>query len=361
MANERSIGKFKKALDKLGNFRKKMQDEIIDDVRQKKTEDWMEEKAQRKKEADKNYAWQEAMRKGRGMEVPEPYVEETPDVPEIDTKVVDLPKEDENEKELIVEHNDTATEPSDTTVAEPVSQEENAELENFDENEVIDSPTEENAVSGEEVGDKTVYPETEEEPKAEEPKTEEPVDPAYKEALEEAQALAQDDLEGYRVPKNWKEWTAKQKADSIKAFMDNRKRAENEKPKETKEPMSDEDILAEAESIAQEPLPGFRPPANWDDLSFEEKERIVKAYKDTNKVEDHRTNIDDSETNNFESYKRYPTGLRVAEDLVGAGGKVIEGAGDVAKTEIGGTGANMISERAKGVPHYDYTSLFGRR
>ncbi len=257
-------------------------------------------------------------------------------VPEIDTKVVDLPKEDENEKELLVEHNNTATEPttepSDTTIAEP-------------------TPQEENAVSGEEVGDKAVNPETEEEP----------VDPAYKEALEEAQAMAQDDLEGYRVPKNWKEWTAKQKADSIKAFMENRKKAEKEKPKETKEPMSEEDILAEAEAIAQKPLPGFRPPANWGDLTFEEKGKIVKAYDDTKKVEDHRTNIDDSETNNFESYKRYPTGLRVAEDLVGAGGKVIEGAGDVAKTEIGGTGANMISERAKGVPHYDYTSLFGRR
>ena len=357
MANERSIGTFKKALDKLGNFRTKMQDEIIDDVRQKKAEDWMEDKAQRKKEADKNYAWQEAMRKGRGMEVPEPYVEETPDVPEIDTKVVDLPKEDENEKELIVEHNDTTTEPSDTTVAEPIPQEENAELENFDESEVVEPPTEENSVSGEEVGDKTVNPET----KEEEPKKEEPVDPAYKEALEEAQALAQDDLEGYRVPKNWKDWTAKQKADSIKAFMDNRKRAENEKSKEPKVNMTNEDVLAEAEAITQEPLPGFRPPANWGDLSFEEKERIIKAYKDTKKVEDHRTNIDESQTNNFEAYKRYPTGLRVAEDLVGAGGNVLEGAGDVAKTEIGGTGANMISERAKGVPHYDYTSLFGRR
>lgn len=358
MANERSIGTFKKALDKLGNFRTKMQDEIIDDVRQKKAEDWMEDKAQRKKEADKNYAWQEAMRKGRGMEVPEPYVEETPDVPEIDTKVVDLPKEDENEKELIVEHNDEEEPKDDSTVVEPTPQETNAELENFDESEVVDPPEEETSVSAEEIGDVEEPSETE---TNEEPKIEKPKDPAYEEALAEAQALAQDDLEGYRVPKNWKDWTAKQKADSIKAFMDNRKRAEKEKPKETKEPMSDEDILAEAESIAQEPLPGFKPPKNWDDLSFEEKERIVKAYKDTNKVEDHRTNIDDSETNNFESYKRYPTGLRVAEDLVGAGGKVIEGAGNVAKTEIGGTGANMISERAKGVPHYDYTSLFGRR
>lgn len=290
-------------------------------------------------------------------------------VPEIDTKVVDLPKEDENEKELIVQHNDTTSEPvtapasepttapSDTTIAEPVPQGENAELENFDESEVVEPPAEENSISGEEVGDKTVYPETEEE----ESKTEEPVDPAYKEALEEAQALAQDDLEGYRVPKNWKDWTAKQKADSIKAFMDNRKKADKEKPKGTKEPMSDEDILAEAEAIAQKPLPGFIPPPGWENMSFEEKGKIVKAYDDTKKVEDHRTNIDDSETNNFEAYKRYPTGLRLTEDLVGAGGKMLEGAGDVAKTEIGGTGANMISERAKGVPHYDYTSLFGRR
>ena len=144
MANERSIGTFKKALDKLGNFRTKMQDEIIDDVRQKKAEDWMEDKARRKKEADKNYAWQEAMRKGRGMEVPEPYVEETPDVPEIDTKVVDLPKEDENEKELIVEHNDEEEPTDDSTIVEPTPQETNEELENFDESEVVEPPTEEN-------------------------------------------------------------------------------------------------------------------------------------------------------------------------------------------------------------------------
>ena len=221
-------------------------------------------------------------------------------VPEIDTKVVDLPKEDENEKELIVEHNDTTTEPNDTTIAEPMPQEENAELGNFDESEVVEPPTEENSVSGEEVGDKTVNPETEEEPK-EEKGEEEPV-MTDEEALAEAQEMAQDDLVGFKITgKNWSKMTDKQKAEAIKAF------------------------------------------------------------KDKNKVEDHSTDIDNNETNNFESYKRYPTALRVAEDLVGAGGNVIEGAGDVAKTEIGGTGANMISERAKGVPHYDYTSLFGRR
>lgn len=309
MANERSIGKFKQALNKLGNFRTKMQDEIIDDVRQKKAEDWMEDKAQRKKEADKNYAWQEAMRKGRGMEVPEPYVEETPDVPEIDTKVVDLPEEDENEKELIVEHNDEEPEETDdTTVAEPIPQEENAELGNFDESEVVEPPTEENAVSGEEVGD--IEPET---PK-EEPKEEK-----------------------------------------------GEEKKEGEKDEE--EPvMTDEEALAEAQEMAQDDLVGFKVTGkNWSKMTDKQKAEAIKAFKDKNKVEDHSTDIDNNETNNFESYKRYPTGLRVAEDLVGAGGKVIEGAGDVAKTEIGGTGANMISERAKGVPHYDYTSLFGRR
>lgn len=225
-----------------------------------------------------------------------------PEVPEIDTKVVDLPKEDKNEKELIVEHNDTATEPatepSDTTIAEPPSQEENIELEGFDESEVIEPPTEENSVSGEEVGD--IEPETpEDEPKKEKDEEEVMTD---EEALAEAQEMAQDDLVGFKVTgKNWSKMTDKQKAEAIKAF------------------------------------------------------------KDKNKVEDHSTDIDNNETNNFESYRRYPTALRVAEDLAGAGGKIIEGAGDVAGTEIGGTGANMISERAKGVPHYDYTSLFGRR
>ena len=173
MANERSIGKFQKALDKLGNFRTKMQDEIINDVREKKEDEFKAQQSENRKKADNELAWQTAMRKGRGMEVPEPYVEEEPDVPEIDTKVVDLPKEDENEKELIIEHNDTATEPTtepmtepnDTTVAEPIPQEENAELENFDESEVVDPSEEKTSVSAEEVGDKTVNPETEKEPK----------------------------------------------------------------------------------------------------------------------------------------------------------------------------------------------------
>lgn len=242
-------------------------------------------------------------------------------VPEIDTKVVDLPKEDENEKELIIEHNDTTTEPdttiaepNDTTVVEPAPQEENAELENFDESEVVEPPTEENSVSGEEVGDKTVYPETEEEPKAEEPK---------EEKGEEKKEGEEDEEEPV---------------------------------------MTDEEALAEAQEMAQDDLVGFKISGkNWSKMTDKQKAEAIKAFKDKNKVEDHSTKIDDSETNNFESYKRYPTALRVAEDLAGAGGKVIEGAGDVAKTEIGGTGANMISERAKGVPHYDYTSLFGRR
>jgi hypothetical protein len=253
-------------------------------------------------------------------------------VPEIDTKVVDLPKEDENEKELIIEHNDTTTapvtepsdmtvaEPSDKTIAEPAPQEENAELENFDESEVVEPPTEENSVSGEEVGDKTVYPETEEEPKKEEePKTEEPKEEKGEEKKEE---------EG-----------------------------DEEEPV-----MTDEEALAEAQEMAQDDLIGFKVTGkNWSKMTDKQKAEAIKAFKDKNKVEDHSTDIDNNETNNFESYKRYPTALRVAEDLAGAGGKVIEGAGDVAKTEIGGTGANMISERAKGVPHYDYTSLFGRR
>ena len=230
-------------------------------------------------------------------------------VPEIDTKVTDLPKEDENEKELIVEHNDTVTEPSDTTVAESTPQEENTELKNFDESEVVEPPTEENSVSGEEVGDKTVNPKTEEEPKEE--KGEE----------------------------------------------------KKEEEEDEEEPvMTDEEALAEAQEMAQDDLIGFKVTGkNWSKMTDKQKAEAIKAFKDKNKVEDHRTNIDESKTNNFEAYKRYPTGLRVAEDLVGAGGNVLEGAGDVAKTEIGGTGANMISERAKGVPHYDYTSLFGRR
>lgn len=280
---------------------------------------------------------------------------EEPEVPEIDTKVVDLPKEDENEKELIVEHNE---EPTDKTIAEPTPEEDNSELESFNEEEVVEPPTEENFVSAEEVGDTDAKTKpTEEESEPVEDDGWNISNPKYKDALLEAQALAQNDLNGFRVPKNWEDWTDRQKADSIKAWQNGQENNQEETIETPKQKKSEEDILKEAESIAQQPLPGFIPPPGWEDMSFEEKTRIVKNYLDTKKVEDHSTR----ETNNFESYKRYPTGLRVAEDVAGVASDIVKGAGDVAKEDIGGTGANLIAERAKGIPHYDYTSLFGRR
>lgn len=225
-----------------------------------------------------------------------------PEVEEIETEVKELPPEEENEKQLEIEHTEETTQ--------------------------------------------------------------EDVDKDFQEALEEAQALSQNKLEGFKVPKNWKEWTPKQKADSIKAFLEGEKKKEKEAPLEKKEAMADEDVVKEAEAIAQRPLPGFRAPAGWEDMSFDEKSKIVKNYEDTKKVEDHRTSVneDNSETNNFESYKRYPTGLKVAEDVGHGIGKAVDMADAAAKKELGGSSISGAVERAKeDIPHYDYTALFGRR
>lgn len=300
------------------------------------------------------------------------------DVPEIETEVVNLPEEDENEKEIIVNRN------PDSTITEDVEETGEDPLKDFDPNSVADPEEEyETRVSAKEVGDDpTRYPSDEEIEDIEEEQSEDKTvtepskddtkgkankptkeEKAMQEALEEAQAMAQDNLEGFKVPKNWKTWTEKQKANAINAYMKNRENQSAEEPKEEPETpvMSDEDALKEAQELAQDELLGFKiSGANWQNMTEKQKAEAIKAFKDANKQEDHSTNIDKSETNNYSSYERYPTGLKVTEDALGEVNTIAGGIKDAAH-KIGqeGTSSGSISnEVARAVPHYDYRSLF---
>lgn len=60
------------------------------------------------------------------------------------------------------------------------------------------------------------------------------------------------------------------------------------------------------------------------------------------------------------TYERYPTELRVAEDVGQVLGKGVDIANQAVNKPLSGVSASDIADRAK-IPHYDYTSLFGRR
>ena len=241
--------------------------------------------------------------------------EEPVDVPEIETEVVDLPPEDENEKEIIVDNN-----PPDATKGDGVEEVNPEDIQLEGEVEDNDGEYYENAVSGEEVGDPSVYPSDEE----------------------------IKDVEDTKKPKE---------------SADGEDKKEEPKEEEKKEPMSDEDALKEAQELAQDELNGFKiSGANWEKMSEKQKAEAIKAFKDANKKEDHRTynSKDESTTNNFETYERYPTGLKVASMAGNALQTAGEDVGNVARN-VGKEGTNsgsIASEVARAVPHFDYRSLF---
>ena len=252
--------------------------------------------------------------------------DETPpsvDVPEMETEVVNLPPEDENEKEIKIDRN-----PTDATMAEDVEETGEDPLADFDPNSVVDPEGEyETSVSAEEIGDNpTQYPSDEE------------IAGIEKSGGDKDQTIA----EGEQNP-------------------DANKKEEPEKKEEEKPVMSDEDALKEAQELAQDELLGFKiSGSNWQKMSEKQKAEAIKAFKDANKKEDHSTNIDKSETNNYSSYERYPTGLKVTEDALSEVNTVAGGVKDVAE-KVGKQGANsgsISNEVARAVPHYDYRSLF---
>lgn len=223
------------------------------------------------------------------------------DVPEMETEVVNLPEEDENEKEIVINRNEDTVN-SDATIAGdngPDFKPEDMTDPEIVENQYEDFP---DRVTDEEVADTETA-----------------------------------------------------------ATEDANKKEEQKEGEEKPSSMSDEDALKEAQELAQDDLLGFKiSGANWEKMSEKQKAEAIKAFKDANKKEDHSTNIDKSETNNYSSYERYPTGLKVTEDALGEVNTIAGGIKDAAH-KIGQEGTNsgsITNEVARAVPHYDYRSLF---
>ena len=223
------------------------------------------------------------------------------DVPEMETEVVNLPEENENEKEIVINRNEDTVNPDATIAGDngPDFKPEDMTDPEIVENQYEDFP---DRVTDEEVAD-----------------------------TENA------------------------------ATEDANKKEEQNKGEEKPSSMSDEDALKEAQELAQDELLGFKiSGANWEKMSEKQKAEAIKAFKDANKKEDHSTNIDKSETNNYSSYERYPTGLKVTEDALSEVNTVAGGIKDAAH-KIGQQGTNsgsISNEVARAVPHYDYRSLF---
>lgn len=294
-------GFFRKALQIRDDYRDKEIEELQKEIKDLRRKEYKEKSDKEKEDAFKarrnKEEWKKYLDKGRSTDVPEPYedesedptvvnptddtivgeydnipaeednipegyddfsdeyVEDVPeDVPEIDTQIIDLPEEDENEKEIIVEHKD-----------EEPSMQQPEEEENID---VVVPEFEddyETSVSDEEVEDQTDYPTNED----------------------------------------------------IAEVKDTKKPAEDDK-----------------------------------DTADEKGNQNTK--------ENQNTKSDDSENNNSESYKRYPTALKVTEDALGEVNTIAGGVKDAAH-KIGQQGTNsgsIANEVARAVPHYDYRSLF---
>lgn len=298
------------------------------------------------------------------------------DVPEIETHVESLPEENENEKELVVEHKDDGL-----AEAQEIAQD---RLRGYQ------VPPNWNDMSYEEkrknVGDwlyqntgnalpdeldvtqaNELLGQTNEEQPKEETSGDKTLTPMEKEDadMNELRALAQNDLEGFRYDQNMDKWTPKQKQDAIKAWKDNQPKAEEtkEEPPTKEEPskktMTKEEALAEARMLAQDDLEGFdmSDPEGWSQLSTKDKQDIINNFLHKNDTNDNVTNVDEDTTNNYEAYKRYPTGLRLAEDAMQGVDNIVGRASNAARENLaGGTSINDAVKRAA-IPHYDYRSF----
>lgn len=288
------------------------------------------------------------------------------DVPEIDTHVEDLPEGNENEKELVVEHNDNTIvgDPDKTQLPEEPEEEGESTVydqslaenpvgnfsdrtnyddvggEPFDDNDVIPEPDdyEQNFVDPEEVGL----------PKSDEDEYKEPeeVDEKKEKIMNELRALAQDDLTDFKYDPNIETWTAKQKQDALKSYLENKK---NKEP--PKKIMTEEEVMKEARTLAQDDLEGIEiDPAIWSEMTTEEKLEFIKMLQEKNKK--------NTTNNNFEAYKRYPTALKVAENVQQGVHNILNRAEDAANQNLaGGQSINNTVGRAA-IPHYDYRSFF---
>ena len=277
--------------------------------------------------------------------------EEEIDVPEVETHVEDLPENNENEKELIVEHPENQEE-----VNAPSAEELNEGAEQTPQEELPDEldKTQAEQILGEEIkepskdegGDKTLTPNEKQDAD-----------------MNEMRALAQDDLKDFKYDTNMDKWTPKQKQDAIKAWREKQKAKQDaeeevqEPPKEEKPTMTKEEALAEARMLAQDDLEGVDIDPNlWSQFSNKEKLDFIKMLQDKDKTP--VTNVDEDTTNNYEAYRHYPVALRVAEDVLkGADNIANRAATDARKNLAGGEGVNGAVARST-IPHYDYRSFF---
>ena len=270
----------------------------------------------------------------------EQIVEQPIDIPEIETSVVDLPPEDENEKQIIVDHNPEKEPVADEMLEEPNAEEPTEDLQL----DVPNDTTVEGVADVTPADDKTV---AEEEPVIED--------------IEDPSIIENDpDIEGDVVSDE--EVGETKKPNRVEEDLkDGNKEPPIEDKNKKEEVMSDEEALKEAQELAQDELEGFRISGKtWSKMTDKQKADAIKAFKDGKKVppiEDNRT----TNNNNYATYERYPTGLRVAEDAGQVIGKGIDLAKEIAEKPLNGTSIDDAVQRAKAIPHYDYTSLFGRR
>lgn len=178
------------------------------------------------------------------------------------------------------------------------------------------------------------------------------------EAVQEARELAQDDLDGIVLSKkNWDKWSDKQKQEVLKTFLDKKakERAEQSaKAEGEKSPKSLEDVMQEARAIAQDDLEGFEiTPELWESWSPAQREMAIKNYL----AKKQKVDMTHNETNNYDAYERYPTALRVAEDVVGTAGDAIGGVKNLATSDLGGASINDAVNRAD-IPHYTPQMLY---
>jgi len=126
---------------------------------------------------------------------------------------------------------------------------------------------------------------------------------------------------------------------------------ENENEKEIVVDRTDDTVVDSDKTLAEEGTPDLPVEDDPDIVTDEEVAALDKQNKTKPKQEGENTTS---------GYDRYPTGVRVGEDILGEVNTVAGGVKDVAE-KIGRQGTNsgsIANEVSRAVPHFDYRSLF---
>lgn len=320
-----------KSLQKLGGY--------INDIKQNRNaKKELEKMAERNKalKANKNVSdWQYFSNKGKGLEVPDPYKEKI-DVPEVESHVEDLPEEDVNEKELIVEHpqEDTLT-PSENTVS--------------GETDITPPPIDE---------DNTSYDKSLAEQPIGDLSDRETLSSVDNKPFDESDVIDPEDMEQDIVTDE--EIGLNQKEDVPPETNEETDEKENEESPKKENEMTDEEALEEARMLAQDDLEGFRMKGkDWSKLTTKEKLEVIKIFKEGKRPEgDTYNNKSEDTTNNYQAYSHYPTALKVAEDIREGASTALNRVERAAQQNLAGGESinNAVSRNA--IPHYDYRTFF---